>query len=122
MTIGKRQVETEVPADPHVDWERLRNTTEEDIDRQIAEDPDTAPHMGGSDKWVIRRNPPVPDVRHIREQLGLSQSEFANRFGLSVRTVQQWEQGRAIPDQPARVLLRVIEHSPTTVTRALRAS
>jgi putative transcriptional regulator len=122
MTTGKPRVETNHSTESDVDWERIRNTTEEDIDRQIAEDPDTAPRMGGSDKWIVHRNPPVPNVRRIREQLGISQAEFASRFGLSVRTIQQWEQGRAVPDQPARVLLKVIEHAPTTVTRALRAS
>jgi putative transcriptional regulator len=105
-----------------VDYERLRATTDEDIARQIAEDPDTAPDMGNVTDWRVVRNPPVPDVRQIREKLGLSQADFADRFGLSFRTVQEWEQGRAVPDRPARVLLKVIEHSPNAVTRALRAS
>ena len=121
MRTAKRPASTSAAAGK-VDWERLNNTTDEDIARQIAEDPDTAPLIHDLTGWQVHRNPPVPDVRRIREQLGLSQSEFATRFGLSVRTIQQWEQGRAVPDQPARVLLRVIEHAPTTVSRALRAS
>ena len=48
----------------------------------------------------------------MRKRLGLSQSQFADRFGLSIRTVQQWEQGRAEPDQPARVLLALINYAP----------
>ena len=63
-------------------------------------------------------NVPVPNVRLIREGLGLSQAAFATRFHLSERTVQQWEQGRAVPDQPARVLLRTIQMSPDTVAAA----
>jgi putative transcriptional regulator len=63
-------------------------------------------------------NVPVPDVRLIREQLGLSQAAFASRFHLRERTIQQWEQGRALPDQPARVLLRTIEMSPKIVAAA----
>src|SRR5947209_8796872 len=63
-------------------------------------------------------NVPVPDVRRIREGLGLSQSAFAARFHLRERTIQQWEQGRALPDQPARVLLRTIEMSPDAVATA----
>ncbi|HYR80233.1 MAG TPA: helix-turn-helix domain-containing protein [Candidatus Dormibacteraeota bacterium] len=51
----------------------------------------------------------------------MSQSEFATRFGFSVRTVQEWEQGRSLPDRPARILLRVIEKSPKTVERAVTA-
>ena len=63
-------------------------------------------------------NVPVPNVRLLREKLGLSQAAFATRFHLSERTVQQWEQGRAVPDQPARVLLRTIEMSPDAVASA----
>ncbi len=63
-------------------------------------------------------NVPVPNVRLIREGLGLSQGAFAARFHLSERTIQQWEQGRALPDRPARVLLRAIEMSPDTVAAA----
>lgn len=55
---------------------------------------------------------PVPDVRAIRERLHLSQTEFARRFSLSARTVQQWEQRRAMPDLPARILLKAIEREP----------
>ncbi len=63
----------------------------------------------------------MPDVRAIRRKLGLSQSEFAARFGFSVRTVEEWEQGSAVPDRPARILLRVIDKSPKTVERAVAA-
>ncbi|WP_337875880.1 helix-turn-helix domain-containing protein [Elioraea sp.] len=61
-----------------------------------------------------------PNVRAIRAGLGLSQSAFAARFGLPVGTVRDWEQGRAVPDQAARVLLRVIEADPNAVQRALQ--
>jgi putative transcriptional regulator len=63
----------------------------------------------------------VPDVRAIRRQLKLSQSGFARRFGLNVRTLQEWEQGRKLPDQHARILLRVISQSPAAVDKALAA-
>jgi putative transcriptional regulator len=63
-------------------------------------------------------NVPIPNVRLIREGLGLSQAAFAARFHLRERTIQQWEQGRALPDQPARVLLRTIEISPDVVAAA----
>jgi putative transcriptional regulator len=62
----------------------------------------------------------VPDVKAIRKKQALSQTEFAARFGLSKRTVEQWEQGRAVPDQPARVLLSVIDQAPKTVARAVK--
>ena len=60
-----------------------------------------------------------PDVHLIRERLGLSQEAFAARFLLSLRTVQEWEQQRRVPEGPARVLLRVIEREPEAVARAL---
>jgi putative transcriptional regulator len=61
-------------------------------------------------------------MKAIRYKLGLSQTEFAQQSGFSVRTVQQWEQGRAIPDRPARILLRVIDTVPQEVERARAAS
>ncbi|MBV8134249.1 MAG: helix-turn-helix domain-containing protein [Deltaproteobacteria bacterium] len=77
--------------------------------------------MSPADLRRARRvfNPPIPNVSAIRHKLGLSQAAFARRFGFSVRTVQQWEQGRAVPDRPARILLRVVETSPRAVERAL---
>lgn len=60
-----------------------------------------------------------PDVRAIRTRLKLTQPAFAKRFGLPVGTVRDWEQGRAVPDQAARVLLRVIEREPEAVHRAV---
>ncbi len=104
-----------------VDWERVRNTTDEEIDAMIASDPDTAPDMSVGRDWRRVISPRLPDVRAIRRKLRLSQAEFAKRFGFSVRTVQEWEQGRAIPDGPARILLRVIEQSPKLVERAVAA-
>lgn len=104
------------------DRDRLRRTTDVEIAEQIAADPDTAPEMAADTDWRLVANPPIPDIKAIRRRLGLSQAQFANRFGLSVRTVQQWEQGRAIPDRPARNLLKVIESAPEIVARALSAT
>ena len=57
----------------------------------------------------------------IRNSLKLSQDKFAERFGFSVATVRDWEQGRRRPEGPARALLTVIEHEPEAVERALSA-
>jgi putative transcriptional regulator len=62
------------------------------------------------------------DVRAIRNSLGLSQPDFAARFGFSVGAVRDWEQGRRQPDPAARTLLVVIEHSPDAVAEALDAA
>ena len=50
-----------------------------------------------------------PDPRAIRERLGLTQQEFADRLGVSVRTLQNWEQGRRRPSGPAMRLLQIEE-------------
>ncbi len=105
-----------------VDLKRVRATTDKDIARWIAEDPDTAPELPSKVRPRAVFTPPLPDVRHIREQLSLTQAKFAKRFGLSQRTVEQWEQGRAIPDRPARILLAVIERDPRAVERVVVGS
>ena len=56
-----------------------------------------------------------PDVAAIREEYGLSQAKFAALLGISVRTLQNWEQGRRHPQGPARVLLRVAAKHPRAV-------
>jgi putative transcriptional regulator len=47
------------------------------------------------------------DVRVIRQGVGKSQSEFAQRIGVSLSTLQNWEQGRRRPQGPARALLKI---------------
>ena len=65
---------------------------------------------------------PRVDVRAIRQRSGLSQAEFAIRFGFEVDTVQNWEQGRNTPDPAAQVLLKVIETRPDVVDEVLGLS
>jgi DNA-binding transcriptional regulator YiaG len=63
--------------------------------------------------------PPEPDVRRIRERLGLSQTEFSIRFGLELDTIQNWEQGRTRPDPAGRILLGLIDAYPECVDAVL---
>ena len=65
-------------------------------------------------------DPSQARIRTVRKRLGLTRREFAERFQLDPRTLQDWEQGRRTPDQAARVLLTVIERDPDAVARALR--
>ena len=69
-----------------------------------------------SEGFVVHK--PV-DVKALRARLALAQPEFATRYHLSVGTVRDWEQGRAIPDGPAQALLRVIDAEPEMVRRVL---
>jgi len=59
------------------------------------------------------------DVRATRHKLGKSQEEFALMIGVSVATLQNWEQGRRRPEGPARALLRVAAKNPRAVAEAL---
>jgi putative transcriptional regulator len=58
-------------------------------------------------------------VKAIRAKSGLSQSQFARRYGFSVRTLQDWELGRAKPPSAVRAYLTVIDRFPETVEKAL---
>jgi putative transcriptional regulator len=61
-------------------------------------------------------------VKVIRAQLQMSQAEFARAFRLSLRTVQEWEQGRHKPDQIAKNYLSVIRERPKIVQKILRSA
>ncbi len=63
-------------------------------------------------KGQVGRVTVVPGVAKVREGTGLSQSQFASLIGVSVRTLQDWEQGRRMPSGPAKALLRVAEKNP----------
>ena len=101
-----------------VDWAALAKTS----DREIAADPDTAPVFTDWELAHARRVVPAAtgaNVRALRRRLGLSQAQFAARFGLSVETLRNYEQGHRRPTGPARVLLEVIAAEPDAVTRAV---
>lgn len=79
-------------------------------------------HARGDENGTRTRCVRVPDqvdVKAIREKMGLSQAEFAVRFGFSLASLRNWEQGRRFPDGPARTLLKVIEANPAAVQSAL---
>lgn len=54
----------------------------------------------------------VHSAKMIREKLQLSQSAFADLLGVSIRTLQGWEQGRREPQGPAIALLRIADQHP----------
>jgi putative transcriptional regulator len=66
--------------------------------------------------------PPAVQVKDIRKSLGLTQDEFALRFGFTLGRVRDWEQGRTSPGPSDRVLLTVIAKEPEAVERALQAA
>lgn len=59
------------------------------------------------------------DIKAIRAKLRKSQSEFALMIGVSISTLQNWEQGRRVPDGPAKALLKIALENPKAVAKAL---
>lgn len=67
----------------------------------------------------------IPDeinVKRIRQKLKMSQAEFAKVYGFSLRTIQEWEQGRMVPSGAAKNFLVVLDREPAAVRRALVAA
>lgn len=64
--------------------------------------------------------PDFVDVKAVRRKSGLTQAEFARRYGISPRSLQEWEQGRRQPEGAVRAYLLVIDRNPGAVDSALR--
>ncbi|MEW8388891.1 MAG: NadS family protein [Candidatus Thiodiazotropha sp.] len=77
--------------------------------------------VGGKKKASRSFDYPDPEVKAIRESMGYSQARFAITFGVSKRTVENWEQGRRRPTGAARALLRLVEANPGYARRILNA-
>ncbi len=115
MSIVRRSFEELENEKGRVNWAKVRATTEAGIERYKRED-----GVGDID-WGRARLVLPPDLRAIRKSLKLTQKVFASRFGLSQRTVQQWEQSRSIPEGSARTLLLIIANEPAAAARAIAA-
>jgi putative transcriptional regulator len=63
----------------------------------------------------------APDVKQVREQIGLSQSEFASLMRVSIKTLQNWEQRRRNPTGPAAALLKIVMTMPELALKTLHA-
>jgi putative transcriptional regulator len=119
MSINKQKRSRRAPANKHEpDWAALDALTDEEIDAQIAANPDAAPDVSD---WPLEAAVIlVPtDVKAIRAKFGLSQERFAKTFALNLATLRDWEQERRMPHGPARTLLQIIDREPEAVRRAL---
>ena len=78
-------------------------------------------HVRGESALACRivDDPAAGRIVALRKRMKLSRQRFADRFGLDARAIQDWEQGRRVPDRAARVLLTVIDRDPGAVIRAL---
>ena len=85
------------------------------IERAALSDPDAQPLTLADLKRMKR----IPQAKIIRRALGITQEEFASRYRIPIGTLRDWEQGRALPDQPAQAYLMVIAREPEKVQAAL---
>ena len=120
VTTGKRYLEDGVWHDDNgpipdtpPDWDPPM--TDAEISAAALSDPDAQP-LTNEQLAGMRR---VPLARSIRWRLGLSQSEFAQRFKIPVGTLRDWEQFRTEPDAAATAYLQVIAGAPDTVRKVL---
>ena len=63
----------------------------------------------------------APDVKAVREKIGLTQSEFARLMQVSIKTLQNWEQHRRAPTGPAAALLKIVSSAPEVAMNALHS-
>ncbi|PTX90722.1 helix-turn-helix domain-containing protein [Opitutus sp. ER46] len=81
---------------------------------------DAGDYLRGDRKSAGRVDQIAPDsIAAVRARLGFSQSQFARALGISLDTLQNWEQGRRQPTGPAKVLLRVAAKHPEAVLEAV---
>ncbi len=77
-------------------------------------------YLRGNKKVASRVDVIAPGtVAAVRARMGLSQAQFARALGISLDTLQNWEQGRRQPSGPARVLLRIAIRHPEAVLEAV---
>lgn len=103
------------------DWRRIDAMTDDDIARQIAEDPDVAPDVSEALErgefevvWGI-------DVDHVRSKTGLDQTSFARRFGVSLDDLVDREAWGQVPNRTIWTYFKVIEREPEAIGQAPEA-
>jgi putative transcriptional regulator len=76
-------------------------------------------HEKGKGRGVRLHTPSPLDIQALRKKVGMTQEEFAARFGISLGTLRHWERGDRRPHGTALVLLQVIDKKPRAVLDAL---
>ena len=108
------------PGDPPIetdtDWDAVNALTDEQIHAAALSDPDAQPLPLGTDEEMAKLGLiHIPNVKKLRERLGLTQEAFAAAYRIPIGTLRDWEQGRKRPDAPARAYLTVIARNPEAV-------
>jgi len=90
------------------------------VDRIMQGLQEAVAHARGADvPGLVPHVPRTVDVATVRRRTGLSQAAFSRRIGVSPATLRNWEQGRRIPEGPARVLLALLDRNPRIVEETL---
>lgn len=111
----KHTAEISAPQTPQTSQLREADRDAQALQQMEADIAGTAPL-----EIVASREVPMVDVVRLRKSLGMSQERFCSHFGFRLGSVRNWEQGRRLPERPARILLRMIEDDPERVERFLR--
>lgn len=96
----------------------MKRTLFEDLLQSLKEAKDISK---GKTKASRRFTVTPPDVKVLREEIGLSQSEFARLMRVSIKTLQNWEQHRRNPTGPAAALLKIVSKAPDIALKSLHA-
>lgn len=101
-------------------WAAIKRLSDKDIARAAKSDPD-APLLTKRELKGFKRVhlPNKINVKAIRHKLHFSQSVFSETFGISTRTIQEWEQKRSQPRGASKALLVIIDREPQAALRAL---
>lgn len=113
MALVRRTMESIRRLKPRVNRAKIEATTEADIRRHMRED--------GQDHAELAGFAPVIPPQLLRKHLGMTQEEFARALRIPISTLQNWEQGRVLPDPAARSLLTIVAKNPRAALKALAA-
>ena len=103
------------PGPGGMDWAVVDAMTDEEVIARALTDPDNLP----STPEQLAKGRRVSLAKFTRFKLGLSQEQFAERFGIPIGTLRDWEQHRSKPDAAAESYLKVIAKNPKMVAKAL---
>lgn len=106
-----------LPIEENTDWDSLMKMTEEEIEIAASSDADNPPLT----EKELSRMRKVPNPKDIRNELKMTQQQFAKKFELPIGTLRDWEQKVREPDNAAKSYLRVISKNPIAVIKALES-